>query len=262
MATLSVVERQRLDPRLAASMPIMVEWQTQTSMTCRARGTTDNIALGGVYCYLEQPLATGVWGRFHLALPGELTGGDPVNLRCSGRVLRCESLDRRFGVALSIEGRQAIANQPSANGPNRRAYVRIPARTMIQVACPELRALIRDLSLASAYVQDDRPLPVGRAIDLQLGDDGVLPRIPVMGVVRRTESPIGMAVEFVAVSKEANHSLQKFLGVAAERRSHLGATAEGWRMVMREHENVIARKVCGSDLDDCDRDRGREGKHR
>ena len=223
MAAISIVERQRLDPRLAASLPIMVEWQTQTGMTCRARGTTQNIALGGVYCYLEQPLATGVWGRFHMALPGELTGGDPVNLRCTGRVLRCESLSRHFGIAMSIEGRQAIANQLPANGPNRRAYVRIPARTRIPVVCPELRTLIRDLSLASAYVKDDRPFPVGRAVDLHLGDDGALPRIPVMAVVRRTESPIGMAVEFVAVSKEANHHLQKFL----ERCSY-GARIASW----------------------------------
>ena len=212
MATFSVVERQRLDARIEASLPIMVEWQTQTGMTCRARGTTHNIALGGVYCYLEQPLTTGAWVRFHIALPGELTAGDPANLLCTGRVLRCESLGRRFGIAISIEGRQAIANQHPANGPNRRAYVRIPARTRIPVVCPELRALTRDLSLASAYVEDDRPLPVGRAIDLHLGDDGVMPGIPVMAVVRRTESPIGMAVEFVAVSKEANHYLREFLG--------------------------------------------------
>lgn len=223
MATFSVVGRQRLDPRLAASLPIMVEWQTQTGMTCRARGTTHNIALGGVYCYLEQPMATGVSGRFHIALPGELTGGDPGNLRCTGRVLRCENLGRRFGIAISIEGRQAIANQLPASGPNRRAYVRVPARTMIPVVCPELRALIRDLSLASAYVKDDRPFPVGRAIDLHLGDDGVLPGIPVMAVVRRTEPPIGMAVEFVAVSKEANHHLQEFL----ERCRH-GAQIASW----------------------------------
>jgi hypothetical protein len=226
MAAFSVVGRQRLDPRLAASLPIMVEWQTQTGMTCRARGTTHNIALGGVYCYLEQPMAIDAripWIRFHIVLPRELTAGDPVNLRCTGRVLRCENLGRRFGIAISIEGRQAIANQLPASGPNRRAYVRVPARTMVPVVCPELRALIRDLSLGNAYVEDDRPLPVGRAIDLHLGDDGVLPGIPVMAVVRRTEPPIGMAVEFVAVSKESNHHLQEFL----ERCSH-GAQIASW----------------------------------
>lgn len=223
MAAFSVVERQRSDPRLEASLPIMVEWQTQAGVTCRARGATHDIALGGVYCYLDQPLAAGVWARFHIALLGELPAGDPVNLRCTGRVLRCESLDRQFGIAISIEGRQAIANQLPANKPNRRAYVRIPAQSRIPVVCPDPRARIRDLSLASAYVENERPLPVGRAIDLHLGDNGVLPRIPVKAMVRRTEPPIGMAVEFVVVTKEASYHLQKFL----ERWSH-GALLASW----------------------------------
>jgi hypothetical protein len=223
MAASSVVEQQRSEPRLTASLPIMVEWQTQTGVTCRARGTTHDIALGGVYCYLEQPLAAGVWARFHIALLGELPAGDPVNLRCTGHVLRCENLDRQFGIAISIEVRQPIANQLPASKPNRRCYIRIPARTRIPVVCPDPRARIRDLSLASAYVENDRPLPVGRAIDLHLGDNGVLPRIPVKALVRRTEPPIGMAVEFVVVTKEASYHLQNFL----ERCSH-GAQIASW----------------------------------
>ncbi len=209
---------RRTNPRVVASLPILFEWQTQQGELCRARGITYDVSQQGVYCYLEQPLALDLSVQFHLVFPPELTISESLNFSCAGRVLRRENLGRRFGVAASIESRQAVGNGEPMAEPHRRAHPRIMPFASIAVEYPALRSVIRDLSSTGAYIEDARPLPVGRQLGLRLGGNGGLPEICLQAVVRRTEPYVGMAVEFVAIGKEADLRLHEFLGTNGKRR--------------------------------------------
>lgn len=208
-------ERRR-EPRLVASLPIVFEWQTQEGELCRARGTIQNISPGGVYCHLEQPLPLRLAVQFQVAFPAGLAVGERLHFHSSGRVLRVESLGRRFGITASIETRQAIDTGPMEQ--NRRVHARIMPFASIPVQYPGLRLLVRDLSPTGAFIEDERPLPVGRVFEMTLGGEGPLQEVRLRAVVRRTEPYIGMAVEFVALGKEANRRLQEFLEKCVRRR--------------------------------------------
>lgn len=215
----AVLSNERRDgPRLVASLPIMFEWSSPGGELCRARGTTHDICLTGVYCYVEQPLTSGLPVQFHVVFPPELTIGESVNFRCTGRILRSESMGRRFGVVASIDSRQVIGNGGSATMPNRRAHPRIMPFGKIAVHYPGLHPVVRDLSPTGAFIEDERPLPVGRQFDLHLGGEGILPELRLKAIVRRTEPYMGMAVEFVAISQEAHRHLQEFLEKCLRRR--------------------------------------------
>lgn len=209
---------RRAAPRLVASLPIMFEWSTRESEFCRARGRTHDISLGGVHCYLERPLASGLPVQFHVVFPAQLTVGESLNFRCTGRILRSESRRRRFGVIASIDSSQAIENGRSSTESNHRAHTRIMPFASIAVQYPQLRPVIRDLSPTGAFIEDQRPLPVGRQFDLRLGGQGILPEVRLKAIVRRTEPYMGMAVEFVAISKEDDRHLQEFLERCSRKR--------------------------------------------
>lgn len=201
---------RRKQPRVEAQHAIVLEWQTGEGELHRARGTTRDMALGGVYCMMERPLDPGVPVDFNLVLPAQLTGGKPLKLRCAGKVLRSERAgERAFGVAVSIDTSEVAEVLPAAVDAGRhRIYARIVPSISLQAEYPGMRSVVRDVSLAGAFIEDDRPLPVGRVFKLRLSSERVPTEIEVVSVVRRVEPHVGMAVEFVALSKEAKKSLE------------------------------------------------------
>lgn len=80
----SAGSERRIDARFDAAHSIVIEWQTPEGELHRARGTTRNIALGGVYCVLERPLPASHPVEFNLVFPAKLAGDKPVKLRCGG----------------------------------------------------------------------------------------------------------------------------------------------------------------------------------
>ena len=209
----SVEADRRKAQRLDATHPIVLEWQAGAGDLHRARGTTRDIALGGVYCYVERPLASGEPVDFDMVLPGELADGNPRKLRCSGRVLRSEKAEGHgYGVAVTIETSHVLAVlEPTVDIASQRVYARIIPPASLQAEYPGMRSAVRDLSLAGAFIEDDRPLPVGRIFRLRLSSPTLGTEMDVDAVVRRVEPHAGMAVEFVALSKEAKKTLEEIV---------------------------------------------------
>lgn len=204
---------RRKAPRVTAAHPIILEWQTQEGELHRARGSTNDIALGGVYCTLERPLPLDTPVEFNIVLPGQLSGGSPLKLHCGGRVVRSEkSGERAFGVAVTIDDSEVLeVLEPTVDAGQHRVYARITPSSTLEAEYPGMRSAVRDLSLAGAFIEDDRPLPVGRVFKLRLSSSTLSAEIEVAVVVRRVEPQVGMAVEFIALSQEAKKALKEIV---------------------------------------------------
>ncbi len=202
---------RRAMPRVFTALPISLEWDTEEDQIRRARGTTRDVSRRGIYSYVEHPLTPALDVRFEVVFPGELTAADPLKLWCSGRILRSEILARRFGVAASIEQYKVLETLEPVSELDRRQDLRIIPPEAIVAEYPGIRSVIRDLSPTGAFVEEDRPFPVGRLIDMRLRGEGLETDIEVKAIVRRVESQIGMAVEFIALSKETREHLLKFV---------------------------------------------------
>lgn len=205
---------RRKAARLAATHPVIIEWKTQEGEIHRARGTTRDIALGGVYCTLERPLPSGVPVEFNLVFPGQLTGeGHPLKLRCTGHTLRSEQTGQRtYGVAVTIEQSEVLeALDASADPGHHRIHARVVPAATLQADYPGMTSVVRDLSLAGAFIEDHRPLPVGRLFKVRLSSDRLASEIELAAIVRRVEPQVGMAVEFVALNQEAKETLQTII---------------------------------------------------
>ncbi|MFQ5817017.1 MAG: PilZ domain-containing protein [Terriglobia bacterium] len=212
---------RRAAPRSAAQHPISLEWQTKKGEFHRARGITRDITHSGVYCFLEHRLPAGVPVEFDLVIPGAVTGANPQKLRCRGRILRSEEAgDQGFGVAISIETSEVLETlAPTADASRQRLYLRVVPPTPIVAEYPGMRSVVRDLSAAGAFIEDERPLPAGRLFHLRLSSERLPTEIEVAAVVRRSEPQMGMAVEFVGLSQQAKHSLRELVGRGSPWRS-------------------------------------------
>jgi len=202
---------KRVAKRLGVGVPIVIEWRAEGGAIRRTRGVTRDISQQGLYCFLETPVPSGLPVEFDVVFPTELTAAQPLALHCQGKALRSDVQDRRFGLAASIEAHQPLQTAPVGLQPERRIRQRIRPASALLVEYPGLRALIRDLSTTGAFIEDERPLPVGRMLDLHLCGDGIEPAIEVRAVVRRVEPHMGMAVEFVAMTQDAEIRLRQLV---------------------------------------------------
>ncbi len=205
---------RRSTKRVPTVLPICFEWHHNETEVRRTRGTTRDISNHGVHCFLERGLPPGLAVEFEVVFPAEVTASEPLKLRCKGKVLRCEVVGRRFGVTASIDGFEVIDVAEALADYDRRSHSRVIPPEAIVAEYPGLRSVVRDLSPTGAFVEDDRPFPVGRVIDLRLRGEGLEIPIQVKAIVRRVEPQIGMAVEFVALSKDARAQLQQFIAKA------------------------------------------------
>lgn len=82
------------------------------------------------------------------------------------------------------------------------------------VEYPELRPRVRDISLSGAYIEDHRPLPRGRMLQLRimLDDRSV---INVKAMIRHSDDGVGMGVEFLVMSDDDRKRLRQFVGAGA-----------------------------------------------
>jgi len=149
--------------------------------------------------------------RFEVFFPGEQTAGSPLKLTCNGRILRIENYGRRFAVAALIENRQVVEPEESGMEQNRRSWKRVSPFPTVVAGYPGFRSVVRDLSRSGAFIEDDRPFPVGKRFQLRLRSEDTAEEIEVTAIVRRVEPQVGMAVEFVALSGSASSRLREFL---------------------------------------------------
>lgn len=205
---------RRSAARLPLVLPICLEWLSSGEEIHRTRGTTRDVSRHGVYCFLESPLSPGLSVRFAIVFPSELTGSDPLKLDCAGRILRSEIRERRLGVSAVIESsRISDASEPTPES-ERRSSVRIVPHQAIIVEYPGLRSVLRDLSPTGAFIEDDRPFPVGRIIRLHLCGWEITQPAEVEAIVRRVEPNVGMAVEFIAMTREVHAHLLHWFEVS------------------------------------------------
>lgn len=114
-----------------------------------------------------------------------------------------------YGAAVSIESSEVIeVLEPTVDPGKHRLYARIVPYGSVQAEYPGMTSVVRDVSPAGAFVEDERPLPVGRLFQLRLRSDRLRKEIELGAVVRRSEPHVGMAVEFVALSRDAKLVLQ------------------------------------------------------
>jgi PilZ domain len=148
---------------------------------------------------------------FDVVFPREMTATDPMKLWCGGSVRRSEVQARRFGLVASIETHKIMDASEENPDSERRSQLRVVALEAIVAEYPGLRSVIRDLSPTGAFIEDNRPFPVGHVIDLRLCGDCLTEQLEVKAIVRRVEPQIGMAVEFVALSDATRATLLEFV---------------------------------------------------
>lgn len=197
--------------RVPAVLPICFEWHSVENEIRHTRGTTRDVSRFGVYCYLENPLPPSLHVEFEMVFPRELTATEAMKLWCGGSVLRSEIQDRRFGLVASIDTHKFMDAGEDASDSDRRSHWRVVPPEAIVAEYPGLRSVIRDLSPTGAFIEDNRPFPVGHLIDLRLRGDSLAMPILVKAIVRRVEPQIGMAVEFVALSEPTREILLDFI---------------------------------------------------
>lgn len=208
------IER-RVHPRVAGTTNASLFWRGAGGQVLRTRASTRDISPRGLYLYAEQLLDRDTPVEFDLVFPTEMTAAEPVRLHGEGKVIRNEALGKRFGLVVSIAS-HALAplsrEELAFPEAERRAQARVQSPSPLYADYPGLESVIRDLSTAGAFVEDERPLPVGRRFTLRLRGPSLSSALEVCAVVRRVEPQVGMAVEFVSMSEEALKALRMLVG--------------------------------------------------
>jgi len=97
----------------------------------------------------------------------------------------------------------------------RRAQPRLRPERPIYVDYPEWRPRVRDISLAGAYIDDHRPLPRGRMLELHIWLDDKT-SITAKAMIRRSDEGQGMGVEFLSMSDDDRNRLRQVVGATAQ----------------------------------------------
>ncbi|MFQ5778843.1 MAG: PilZ domain-containing protein [Terriglobia bacterium] len=86
---------------------------------------------------------------------------------------------------------------------------RITPRQSVPVDYPGFKPHLRDVSLSGAFIEDPRPLSVGRPVEVRLwlayGE-----AVSIKAMVRRVEEGRGMGVEFLGMSEADWKRLRMF----------------------------------------------------
>lgn len=92
----------------------------------------------------------------------------------------------------------------------RRAQRRIRLAQVVPVEYPDYQPRLRDLNLGGAFIEDPRPIPRGRVIQVRfyLGNQSA---VQGRAMVRRVEPDVGMAVEFIEMNHDDRNRLREFL---------------------------------------------------
>jgi len=204
---------RRASLRIPICVAIGLEWRTPAEDIRRTRGVTCDLSRSGVYAFVHQPFVVDLRTEFDIAFPGELTDDLPRRFLCQGRVARCESIRGLFGVGIAIKARQFIEDRKL----HRRSYTRITPSAILtadMVGYWETGKVVRDITRAGAFIEVSHPLPAGQEVELVLRERDLPSVFKVTAVVRRSEPAVGMGVEFIEVSKEADHLLRRCTGTS------------------------------------------------
>ena len=94
---------QRRATRFELQLPITVRWK-DGSKACEAQSISQDVSSNGIYFFLAEAIKDGTTVEVEMTLPKTVTSGDPVKVRCLGRVKRCDVKEgAKTGVAAAIE---------------------------------------------------------------------------------------------------------------------------------------------------------------
>jgi len=102
MATATGAERRR-HHRYGLAMPVQV--QPSKGAVPPISTITRDISATGIYFDFTDGIEQGSEMNFELVLPPQMTHGEPVHIRCRGKIVRVERPDEKgkIGVAATIE---------------------------------------------------------------------------------------------------------------------------------------------------------------
>ncbi|HEU4413182.1 MAG TPA: PilZ domain-containing protein [Candidatus Angelobacter sp.] len=92
---------KRSTRRFSLDLPISVKFLDNGRQ--ELGGHTRDVSSRGVFMYLDAETKTDAPIEFVMTLPSEITLGDPIRVRCTGKVLRVEKTIPEQGVAVAIE---------------------------------------------------------------------------------------------------------------------------------------------------------------
>ena len=99
------VNDKRRAQRFPMTLPVNLKVEELGGAEIEAVQTRD-VSSGGIYFEYESPLEVGTSLEFVLTLPGEITKGSSVRIRCMGKVVRVDKTSEqgdRVGIAVTIE---------------------------------------------------------------------------------------------------------------------------------------------------------------
>jgi hypothetical protein len=105
-----MTDERRKGKRHPAKMPVKLR-PTEGVTPYSQNAESVNISETGLLFLLEQPIAVGSHVDLSFVMPGEVTGGLPMKIRCSARVVRVDTYDRaqgKSGIAAHIERFETI----------------------------------------------------------------------------------------------------------------------------------------------------------
>ncbi len=83
------IEERRASPRVTLPLPLKLRRLDQPEAPVRDAEVV-NLSEHGLLFLLDPPLAEGTPFELSLVMPGEVTGGTPMRVSCTARVLRVE----------------------------------------------------------------------------------------------------------------------------------------------------------------------------
>ena len=99
------VNDKRRSQRFPMTLPVNLKVEDLGGAEIEAVQTRD-VSSGGVYFEYESHLEVGTSLEFILTLPGEITKGSSMRIRCMGKVVRVDQTSEqgnRVGIAATIE---------------------------------------------------------------------------------------------------------------------------------------------------------------
>jgi len=103
MSVMSSGDKRRAQ-RFSMELPVAVKFGETPDAETTVK--TKDISSGGVYMEFTAPIEVGSSLEFVLTLPAEITKGQPVRLKCKGKVLRVDRVSsdgNMVGAAATIE---------------------------------------------------------------------------------------------------------------------------------------------------------------
>ena len=111
---MSFIEHRRA-ARFALKVPVIIRWRDGANMR-EARTISQDVSSNGLYFFLPAGIADGTNVEVEMTLATEITRGEPVRVRCLGRIMRCEQEEgAHVGVAAAIRKYEFLSRNDDAH---------------------------------------------------------------------------------------------------------------------------------------------------